>query len=1013
MYQTIILGSILLVTLYVLKRLRDPKLNVPLVHYKIPFIGHTLSYMFNCEEFFKQCRKEYGDIFSLYLFGQVTTFVGKDHSHEVLSRDDVFDFTEEFRRRVPGDAMFANINGFGDPKYNAKVVKEYISNKLSSYTERMQKSLYLATQKYIGDCDNGRTIYSFYHLMTKIISTPIANIFIGEEEADYDEIITTFAEFTTDVAVFFAIPPILDFIYPGLQDYVNRIPIKLGLFNPAKKHRDVLVKHIKNQVDKRLREKQKYGDSWKRPNDLLQDFMEEEKFDPNNVDYEVMANKLCIFIFASVHTTSRSCANAIMDLASRPEYMQELYEEQLEVHKQADENGILSFEALIGMKKLDSFIKESLRLTGDVAALPHYVMKDYTFSNGLHVPKGHVVDIYFSDVYQDESLQGSNPNLFEPFRHLNKNSPASKVSKNFLIFGGGKHACPGRFFAVNEIKFFMHNAILKYNFRTESGKIENKMRLGPITFPNIEIPTMGIYQYVTSNPNGIKDDKVIFTDSTTDKKLSYGEFKSNSKRLAAGLIDKAGLERGNVLAIISPNQVDYAVVSFGTIIAGGTVTFINPLYTVDELTYQLKDSSAKYIIAFPSVLSNVIRAAAAANIHESNIFLFGDTEINGIKPYSSLISEREANPVEYSPEAAKSTTAYLCYSSGTTGRSKGVETTHFNIVANLAQLCAYDSEVNSDTIYIGLLPFFHIYGLCVIIHLSIFRGASVVVIPKFNLSTFCRIIQDYRVNRITVVPPIVLSLVKDPIVKNYDLSSLRVCVCGAAPLSKELSSEFTKMYNIPIKQGYGLTETSPATHSTKIDNIIPGSIGKPLPNIECKIISEDGEELGVDQPGELCVRGPNIMKGYLNNKEATDSCIDSEGWFHTGDIATVDKSGNFYIIDRVKELIKYKGFQVPPTELEAILLTHPLIADAAVVGVYSEKHATEVPIAYVTLQPNIPQSDQIKKEIEGFIAQQAADHKRLRGGVLFIDQIPKSTSGKILRRLLRDRVKIEHPFYKL
>jgi 4-coumarate--CoA ligase len=331
------------------------------------------------------------------------------------------------------------------------------------------------------------------------------------------------------------------------------------------------------------------------------------------------------------------------------------------------------------------------------------------------------------------------------------------------------------------------------------------------------------------------------------------------------------------------------------------VTFVNPMYTVDELTYQLKDSGAKYIIAFPSLLSNVIRAADAANIHESNIFLFGDTEINGIKPYSSLISEREANPIEYSPEEAKSTTAYLCYSSGTTGKNKGVETTHYNIVANLAQIYAHEDDINSDTIYIGLLPFFHIYGLCCIIHFPIIKGASVVIIPKYELSTFCKIIQNYRVNNITVVPPIILSLVKDPTIKNYDLSSLRLCLSSAAPLSRDLSDEFTRIYNIPVKQGYGLTEASPATHLTKTDNIVPGSIGKLIPNIECKIISEDGEELGVDQLGELCVRGPNIMKGYLNNKEATDACIDNEGWLHTGDIVTVDKSGErvYFVLDSV------------------------------------------------------------------------------------------------------------------
>ncbi|GBB88899.1 hypothetical protein RclHR1_01550033 [Rhizophagus clarus] len=392
--------------------------------------------MLNCEEFFKQCRKEYGDIFSLYLWGQVITFVGKEHNYELFARDDAFDFRGEFKKRVPGDAMFAN--GFGDGDYNAKAVKEYISDKLGLYTKRMQKCLHSATQKYIGDGDdNGRaTIYKIYNVMTKIISTPIADIFVGEEEAVYDDIIITFAEFTADIAIFIAIPPLLDFIYPGLQGYVNRIIVKSGLYNPAKKHQDVLVKHIKNQVEKRLREKQVYGDSWKRPKDLLQDFMEEESFDTKNVDYEAIASKFCTFIFAAIHATSRSCANAIVDLACRPEYMQELYEEQLEIHKQADENGILPFESINEMKKLDSFVRESIRLTGDIAAHPRRVVKDYTFSNGLQVPKDHVVDVNFSDVYQDELLQGPNPESFEPFRHINKNFPASKMSKNFLAFGG-------------------------------------------------------------------------------------------------------------------------------------------------------------------------------------------------------------------------------------------------------------------------------------------------------------------------------------------------------------------------------------------------------------------------------------------------------------------------------------------------------------------------------------------------------------------------------------------------
>ncbi|PKK70759.1 cytochrome P450 [Rhizophagus irregularis] len=259
------------------------------------------------------------------------------------------------------------------------------------------------------------------------------------EESKNEEVVTTFAEFTSDLSALIKIPPFLNFFYPGL---LNRILVSSGLYNPAIKHRNILIKYIKNQVCNRLQGKAKYGDSWKRPDDLLQDIIEQENIDFNNVNYPSLADKMLLFLFASIHTTSNGCANALMDLASRPQYMQELYEEQLEVHKEADENGVLPFEALDNMKKLDSFIRETLRLTGP------------------------------------------NPKSFEPFRHIDKNAPASKISKNFVLFGAGKHACPGRYFAISEIKFFMHNIILKYNIRTESGKIEGRKLYGPTAYPS-------------------------------------------------------------------------------------------------------------------------------------------------------------------------------------------------------------------------------------------------------------------------------------------------------------------------------------------------------------------------------------------------------------------------------------------------------------------------------------------------------------------------------------------------
>ncbi|CAB4410919.1 unnamed protein product [Rhizophagus irregularis] len=526
---------------------------------------------------------------------------------------------------------------------------------------------------------------------------------------------------------------------------------------------------------------------------------------------------------------------------------------------------------------------------------------------------------------------------------------------------------------------------------------------------NIDIPVKGVYQALINEAN----ENATFIDGITGEKLTINKLRSDSKKLAAGLIDKAEFNRGDVLAIFSPNQVDYPTVLFGTIAAGGIVTFVDSKYTVEEVAYQLKDSEAKYIVVFPSLLSKAIEAADAVNIPRSNIFLFGNEEIDEIKPYSFLKSEREVNPIEYSPEEAKSTTAYLSYSSGTTGKNKGVETTHSNIVTNLAQIGCNNDDVNSNTTFIGVLPLHHVYSIITLIHLTLLKGASVVLIPnfEFDLPTFCKTIQDYKVDVIHFIPSIAMSLVKDPISRKYDLSSLRSCISSAAPLSKELADSFARMF-VPIRQSYGATEYS-FTHFVKYAENIPiESIGKPIPNVECKIISEKGKELGYNQEGELCVRGPNVMKGYLNNKEATDACIDNEGWFHTGDIAKVDEFGNFYIVDRSKELIKYQGHQVSPTELESILNSHQSIDDAAVIGVYAEQEATECPAAYISLKQNVLESDQLKQEIKRYVEKRVPPYKRLSGGILFIDKIPKSSSGKILKKVLRKRIKKEHPFYR-
>lgn len=518
-------------------------------------------------------------------------------------------------------------------------------------------------------------------------------------------------------------------------------------------------------------------------------------------------------------------------------------------------------------------------------------------------------------------------------------------------------------------------------------------------YPDVEIPcNVGIYQFIMSNPNKIPDDKAVFIDAITHKKITFGDLKRDTKRFAAGLQDH-GFKRGDVLCIYSPNQVDYGTVIFGCLAAGGKVSPANCAYTAKELTCQLLDSGASIIIAHPNTISTAIEASIDAKIPKSNIFVFGDHEINGIQPYTSILSIREIEPVRFTPEEIKSTTAFLCYSSGTTGKNKGVETTHYNLISNIMQYRAFEGDnVHSNLCYLGVLPFYHMYALSINLHFSLLLGATSIVIQKFDIETFYRAIQDYKVDIAPIVPPILLLMVKNPAKCN-----LKYVMCGAAPLSQSLSDDFDRIYNIPIKQIYGLTEISPLSHIGPLEKLVNGSVGVLLPNIEAKILSEEGHELGFDQLGELYLRGPMVMKGYLNNLEATNNCIDKDGWFRTGDVVKIDKDGYYYVIDRVKELIKYKGLQIAPAELESLLLIHPTIADAAVIGVYSEEASTELPRAYVVPKGHEP-TMKLKKEIIQYVANKVANFKQLRGGVVFVDKIPKSASGKILRRMLRNGI---------
>jgi acyl-CoA synthetase (AMP-forming)/AMP-acid ligase II len=487
-------------------------------------------------------------------------------------------------------------------------------------------------------------------------------------------------------------------------------------------------------------------------------------------------------------------------------------------------------------------------------------------------------------------------------------------------------------------------------------------------------------------------DKPALVDGVSGRTTTYAQLVGAVRSAAAGLA-RRGFGKGDVLALYSPNLPEYVVAFHAAASLGGVVTPVNPLYTVEELGRQLEDSRAKYVVTVPPLVARAREAGAGKGLRE--IFVFG--EADGATAFSSLLGggADDAPEVEIDP---REDVVALPYSSGTTGVCKGVMLTHRNLVANLAQIRGAGHEWGEETL-VCVLPLFHIYGMVAIMSHGLYCGATVVTLPRFDFEQVLRTMQDYRVTFAHLVPPVVLAMSKSPLVDSYDLSSLHTIFSGAAPLGAELARECGERLGCAVVQGYGMTETSPATHLTTAALNKPGSVGVCVPNTECRLVSvETGEEVGAGGRGEIHVRGPQVMKGYLNRPEATAQTVDADGWLHTGDVAYADDDGFFYIVDRAKELIKYKAFQVAPAELEAVLLTHEAVADAAVIP-SPEAEAGEVPKAFVVVKEGRALSE---AEVLEFVAARVAPYKKVRR-VEFVAQIPKSPSGKILRRLLVER----------
>ena len=512
-------------------------------------------------------------------------------------------------------------------------------------------------------------------------------------------------------------------------------------------------------------------------------------------------------------------------------------------------------------------------------------------------------------------------------------------------------------------------------------------------FPDVVIPDCSVTEYVFEHAAGFLD-KPALIDGPTGRTYTFAQLLDLIGRVSAALTAR-GITRGDKVCIYSPNTIEYPALFFGVARIGATNTTANPMYGADELGKQLTDSGAQLIFTVPALAEKAVAAAAKVG---AKVITLG--EAPGCEPFAEFLKAGGAGAKGV--DAIKPTTRIdaandvvtLPYSSGTTGLPKGVMLTHRNLVANLAQCDTIETAGPGDST-VGILPFFHIYGMVVILCMILRKGAAVVTMPQFDLETYLRLNEQYKCKSAYLVPPIALALAKHPMVDKFKLS-LETITSGAAPLGAELEAAVQARLGALTKQGYGMTETSPVTHFTPADRSLVrhGSCGLIVANTEVRVVHlETRKDVGPGESGELLIRGPQVMKGYLNNAEASAQAIDADGWLHTGDVAFADADGYFFIIDRLKEFIKYKGYQVAPAELEAVLLTHPCVGDAAVIP-KADVEGGEIPKAFV-----VKKGEVTAEALMAYVAERVAPYKKIRM-LDFIEKVPKTASGKILRREL-------------
>jgi acyl-CoA synthetase (AMP-forming)/AMP-acid ligase II len=519
---------------------------------------------------------------------------------------------------------------------------------------------------------------------------------------------------------------------------------------------------------------------------------------------------------------------------------------------------------------------------------------------------------------------------------------------------------------------------------------DNVMRIYKSPFPDVAISGKSVTERVFE---GLNLEGTVLVDGPSGQEISGKEFVERVQSLAGGLAAR-GFGVGNVLALMAPNVPEYCIVFHAAAWAGGTVTTINPTYTAREVNYQLHDTRADILVTAAMFTETAKKAARETGVKE---ILVIDEAPDGFVPITEFIGkplERQV-PVDVADHVVA-----LPYSSGTTGLPKGVMLTHRNLVVSMDQMLCMVG-IKKGELAVAFLPLFHIYGLEILQNCHLGAGGGLITMPRFELESYLHLVSRYHTSRLWIVPPVALALARHPLINKYDLSCVEQIISGAAPLGMDVEEALAHRLGASVAQGYGMTELSPGSHFSPFGKGKPGSSGVTVPNTECRIIDPVTlEDMAEGEDGEVWVRGPQVMKGYLGNPKATLETITEDGWLRTGDIAHFDGDGYLFITDRLKELIKYKGFQVAPAELEAELLTHPAIADVAVIG-KPNGEAGELPMAFIVAKRDYPTPT--LNEIQDYLDHRLAHYKQIHALEL-VEEIPKSASGKILRRILREGV---------